>query len=167
MARLNNAIDVTDEKGGLGEFEPVPAGVYPAQIVSAEEEPTKDGSSWMLKMQFSIVGPNYPGRRIWGRVITSSSDAQKMAAGKRHLANLLDALGVGRRISDTDVLLNKVTPIKVKYQAATEQHPASNNIVEYGVAADPSFRPANDVLGTASASAAAPKPGLKKPPMSF
>ena len=69
MARLNHAIDVTEEKGGLGEFEPVPAGVYPAQIVSAEEEPTKDGSSWVLKMQFSIVGPNYPGRRIWGRVM--------------------------------------------------------------------------------------------------
>ena len=163
MARLNHAIDVTEEKGGLGEFEPVPAGVYPAQIVSAEEEPTKDGSSWVLKMQFSIVGPNYPGRRIWGRVITSSSDAQKMAAGKRHLANLLDALGVGRRISDTDVLLNKVTPIKVKYQAATEQYPASNNIVEYGVAADPAFRPDS----TATIDASAPKPGLKKPPINF
>ena len=163
MARLNHAIDVTEEKGGLGEFEPVPAGVYPAQIVSAEEEPTKDGTSWVLKIQFNIVGPNYAGRRIWGRIITSSSDSQKMAAGKRHLANLLDALGVGRRISDTDVLLNKVTPIKVKLQAATEQYPASNNIVEYGVAADPAFRPDN----TATVDASAPKPGLKKPPMSF
>ena len=167
MARLNNAIDVTDEKGGLGEFEPVPAGVYPAQIVSAEEEPTKDGSSWMLKIQFSIVGPNYPGHRVWGRIITASADPSKVAMGKRHLANLLDAIGVGRKISDTDVLLNKVAPIKVKLQAATEQYSASNNIVEYGIAADPSFRPANDVPGTASASAAAPKPGLKKPPMSF
>ena len=167
MARLNHAIDVTEEKGGLGEFEPVPAGVYPAQIISAEEEPTKDGTSWVLKIQFSIVGPNDPGHRVWGRIITASTDPSKVAMGKRHLANLLDAIGVGRRISDTDVLLNKVAPIKVKLQAATEQHSASNKIVEYGIAADPSFRPANDVPGTASSSAAAPKPGLKKPPMSF
>lgn len=163
MARLNHAIDVMDEKGGLCEFEPVPAGVYPAQIISAEEESTKDGTSWVLKIQFNIVGPNYAGRRIWGRIITSSSDSQKMAGGRRHLANLLDALGVGRRISDTDVLLNKVTPIKVKLQAATEQYPASNNIVEYGVAADPAFRPDN----TAAVDTSAPKPGLKKPPIKF
>ena len=164
MARLNHAIDVTEEQGGLGEFEPVPAGVYPAQIVSAEEEPTKDGSGWVLKLQFNIVGPNYAGRRVWGRIITTSTDPSKVAMGKRHLANLLDALGVGRRISDTDVLLNKVTPIKVKLQAATEQYPASNNIAEYGVAADPSFRPAADAVAPSTAFQSS---GLKKPPKMF
>ena len=165
MARLNQPIDVTDEKGGLGEFEPVPAGVYPAQIVSAEDGPTQDGNSWILKLQFSIVGPNYPGRRVWGNIITASSDPSKAAMGKRHLANLLDALGVGRRISDTDVLLNKVTPIKVKVRPANEMHGAKNDIVEYGVAADPSFRPAD--APAAPINAAAPNNGLKKPPRMF
>lgn len=164
MARLNHAIDVTEEQGGLGEFEPVPAGVYPAQIVSAEEKPTQDGTGWILSLQFNIVGPNYPGRRVWGNILTASTDPSKVAMGKRHLANLLDALGVGRRISDTDVLLNKVTPIKVKVRPATEAYSARNEVSEYGVAADPSFRPASD---TAAPSTAVPSSGLKKPPKMF
>ena len=166
MARIN--IDVTDVQGGANEFEPVPAGTYPAVIKEAEEKITKDGEGRMIKFNFEIVGPNYAGKHIWGYIITAHRDPQKLSMGRRHMANLLDALGTGRRIDDTDIFLGRMTPIKVKVQQATEQYAASNNIVEYGLGADPSFRPNNSYPQSSSVTIADTNSlGLQKPKSRF
>ena len=184
MARLNQPLDVSQEQGGAAKLPPIPAGVYMAQITAAEEKQTKDYSGWYLHITFTIVGGQYAGRLVWGNITTASSDPEKIATGRRHMANLLDGCGLPRRISDTDTLMQKVTPIKVRIQTGTEQYPDdSNSVSEFGLGADPKYRPqANGVPAAAAAPAAqgvvdyginggeataASPSGLKKPPMAF
>ncbi len=182
MARLMHSIDVSQEKGGAAKLPPIPAGVYMAQITAAEERQTQDYTGYYLHLTFSIIGEQYAGRLVWGNITTANSDPEKMATGRRHMANLLDAIGTGRRINDTDVLLQKVTPIKVRIQKGNDQYPDDTNAVsEYGLGADPKYRP--QTAGYQSVSAVSPNAvayginaqespvenpqGLKKPPMAF
>ena len=187
MARLVQPVDVSQEKGGAAKLPPIPAGVYMAQITAAEEKQTQDYSGYYLHITFSIVGGQYAGRLVWGNITTASSSPEKMATGRRHMANLLDGCGLPRRINDSDILLQKVLPIKVRIQKGNEQYPDdTNSISEYGLGADKDYRPQQ------TASYAAPQPsayppqqadaeivdygingdgasaaGLRKPPVSF
>ena len=179
MARLNQPMDVSQEKGGAGKLPPIPAGVYMAQITAAEEKQTQDYSGWYLHITFSIVGGEYAGRLVWGNITTANSTPEKMATGRRHMANLLDGCGLPRRIDDTDTLIQKVCPIKVRVQKGNEQYPDDTNAVsEYGLGADPKYRPQGapsaynpapqNVADYGINGTAAPAPqGLKKPPMAF
>lgn len=179
MARLNQPMDVSQEKGGAAKLPPIPAGVYMAQITAAEEKQTQDYSGWYLHITFSIVGGEYAGRLVWGNITTANSNPEKMATGRRHMANLLDGCGLPRRIDDTDTLIQKVCPIKVRVQKGNEQYPDDTNAVsEYGLGADPKYRPQGasaaynpapqNVADYGINGAAAPAPqGLKKPPMAF
>lgn len=170
---LTHAVDVTDVQGGAGDFSPIPAGVYMAQIIAAEEKKTQDLSGYYLNITFSIIGEKYAGRRVWGNITTVSSDAQKLGTGHRHLANLLDAAGLPRKISNTDVLLQKVVPIKVIIQKADEKRPKDSNFVsEFGLGADPKFRPgqgyaASSVVDYGISGTPDSPQGLKKPPIGF
>ena len=184
MARLMQPVDVSQEKGGSAKLPPIPAGVYMAQITAAEEKQTQDYSGYYLHITFSIVGGQYAGRLVWGNITTANNDPEKMATGRRHMANLLDAIGTGRRISDTDILLQKITPIKVRIQKGNEQYPDDTNAVsEYGLGADKNYRPQSpaapqpaaypqqgqDVVdyGINGSEETSTVTGLKKPPMQF
>lgn len=179
MARLTQPVDVSQEKGGSAKLPPIPAGVYMAQITAAEEKQTQDYSGYYLHITFSIVGGQYAGRLVWGNITTANSNPEKIATGHRHLANLLDAIGTGRRINDTDVLINKVLPIKVRIQKGNEQYPDdSNTISEYGLGADkdyrpqqasayPSQQPQGQSVADYGINGSESSTGLKKPPMSF
>ncbi len=163
--RLTKGIDLRDVQGGATEFAPLPDGVYRARILACSEEETQDRSSYMLKFEFSVLDEGYEGRRLWGYILTAVSDprdAQKLNLPRRHLANLLDACGLGREVSDTDVFINRILPLKVKVRPAHDGYAASNSIVEYGIGADADWRPSSD--GTVSAGSIS---GLKKPPKMF
>lgn len=90
MALLNfNARNVAPELPR----DPVPAGVYLAQIIESDVVATKTGGQ-MLKLTHEIIDGQCKGRRIWSNINVQNSSPEAERIGQAQLSALCHAVNV-------------------------------------------------------------------------
>lgn len=110
MAGLNfDASTVTPSKS----FAPIPAGVYPAQIVESEIRPLKSGNGEALALQFEILGQHHAGRRIFANLNIHHSNKEAERISQEQLSGICHAVGV-LQLRDSSQLHHKPMNIRVK-----------------------------------------------------
>lgn len=111
MATLNfNAQAVQPAQNN---FSPIPAGVYPAQIVESELRQLKSGNGTALALQFEILGNQYAGRRVFANLNVNHSNPQAQQIAQEQLSAICHAVGV-LQLQDSTQLHNKPLNIRVK-----------------------------------------------------
>lgn len=111
MATLNfNAQAVQPAQNN---FSPIPAGVYPAQIVESELRDLKSGNGQALSLQFEILGDKFAGRKVFANlnIYHTNPDAQRIA--QEQLSAICHSVGV-MQLQDSSQLHNKPLNIRVK-----------------------------------------------------
>ena len=127
LGQIFNQADLPESTGG---FEPIPEGWYQAQIAKAELKDTKDGTGQYINLQFSITGPSYEGRVIFGMLNIKNKSQQAEEIGRQQLGEVMRALGLAR-VQDTDELVGGRIQIKVGVQPAKDGYEARNNVKSY------------------------------------
>ena len=112
-----------DERTG---FEPIPEGTYPSQITGAELKTTAKGGQ-MIKVEYTILGDKFQGRKIWGGINIKNDSETAERIGRSQLNQLMTSLGLNE-LEDTDELVGKEVSIKVKIKPAEGQYSASNEV---------------------------------------
>lgn len=97
---------------GNGNFEPIPAGWYTAQITKSELKDTKDSTGQYINMQLAISGPSYQGRVVFAMINIRNKSQKAEEIGRQQLGDLMRALGLPR-VQDTDELVGGNLSVKV------------------------------------------------------
>lgn len=119
-------------------FDPIPAGVYIAQVIESDVKPTKSGTGEYLQLTLEILDGQFKGRRCWDRINIRNQSAEAETIGQKQLSQLCHAIGV-LQVQDSAQLHAK--PMRVKVT----------------VRKDPNFGDSNEIKGyEAVAGAAAP-----------
>ena len=112
MAFLNETFDVNELPQGTGNFEPLPAGWYTAQITNAELKATKAGTGQYIAIRYDITGPTYQGRIVFGNINIRNPNIKAEEIGRQQLGELMRAVGLAK-VNDTDQLIGCSLQIKV------------------------------------------------------
>ena len=114
-------------------FEPIPAGWYTATVTGAELKDTKAGDGQYINVQYTVLGPEYQGRVIFGLINIRNASTKAQEIGLSNLNSLMAAIGL-EKVQDTDQLIGHDCQIKVKVKGAvlnddkSEKYPAGNDI---------------------------------------
>jgi hypothetical protein len=92
---------------------PIPDGDYQACIDAAEIKSTRDGSGKILSVTFSIIGPNYAGRKVWVNLNIENKNPIAEQIAHEELGRIMRACGL-ESITDTDQLIGAPMEIKTK-----------------------------------------------------
>lgn len=111
MAQLGtfNPDAVEDNRG---DFEPLPPGMYTAQIIASELAATKSGSGQMLKLTLEIVEGPAARRQVWDNLNIVNGNAQAQEIAQRTLKRICNAVGHVGVLTDSDGLHFK--PMRVR-----------------------------------------------------
>lgn len=169
MARLNQTYysDQLPRSADIA-FDPIPAGIYTAQISTTDLKTTSKGDGQYIWLECTVVkNPEYNGRKVFGRVTISNPSQKAVDIGRAQLGDLLEITGLST-FNDTDDLLNKVIGIKVKVVDGTPERPnKQNDITAYlypdGHAPGKGPLPSGDAPSPAAAPAEAQKAPLRRP----
>lgn len=111
MATLNfNAQAVAPAQNN---FQPIPAGVYPAQVIESELRPLKSGNGEALALQFEILGDKFAGRRVFANLNIHHTNPEAQRIAQEQLSAICHAVGV-MQLQDSSQLHNKPLNIRVK-----------------------------------------------------
>ena len=144
-------------------FEPIPAGIYQAQIKSCEQKATNDGTGIRLNFGFSILAPTNAGRMVFAglNIKNKSEKAQEISLGQ--LRQIMEAVNLST-VTDTDQFIGKSLQIKVKAKAATkdvngvELYPAGNDVSGFKAIEGSGNAMPTNTMGVAPVIAAKPNP---------
>ena len=160
MAFLGQTFDANElPQGNSGNYDPLPAGWYNANITAAELKPTKDGSGQYIKVRYDITGPSHQGRVVFGNVNIRNSSAKAEEIGRQQLGEIMRATGIAR-VTDTDQLVGNTLQIKLDVRPADGQYPAQNEVRGFK-AVSGAVPPAAAMAAPTAASKSAP-PWMKK-----
>ena len=129
MAFLGQTFEANDMPQG-GDYGPLPAGWYTADITAAELRSTKDGAGQYIKVRFGITGPTHQGRVVFANINIRNASAKAEEIGRLQLGEIMRAIGLSR-ITDTDQLIGGNLSIKLDVRQATEQYSAQNEVKAY------------------------------------
>jgi len=126
------AIDIDPEmaKAGSGDFELLPAGWYPVCIDGAEVKPTKAGTGKYIKLELSVIGDNFAGRKLFTMITLDNPNPKAVEIGMRQFAALGMACGLDV-VNDTDEFLGKNIQARVKVGKPRGEYDAQNEITAY------------------------------------
>jgi len=130
MAKLTNAFDSTQVEEQESSFDLLPIGNYPAQITGSEICDTKAGNGKYIKLEFTIVGAKYSGRKLWSNLNIENKNQVAVQIAQSDLKDICEAVGKSV-ISDTEELHGVPMQITVKVNPAKGDYPASNAIKKY------------------------------------
>lgn len=94
------------------DFECLPDGWYPAEIVTAEVRATKAGTGAYLAVQFAVTGQSHAGRRVWQNYTLRNPSSSAERIGREQLGELVRALGI-QTPRDSDEMLGNLCEIRV------------------------------------------------------
>jgi hypothetical protein len=77
-----------------GDFEPLPAGKYPAVITESDMKPTKSGTGSYLLLTFQIIEGQYKNRRLFTRLNLANPNAKAVEIAQAELSAICRAVGV-------------------------------------------------------------------------
>jgi hypothetical protein len=119
------------------DFEPLPAGKYPAVIVDSEMKTTKSGDGHYLELRFQLLEGPHKNRMLWSRLNLDNPSRQAVQIAQAQLSAICRAVGVMqpkdslelhnlpltigvrlKRRSDTDELTNEIRSYSKKEDAA-------------------------------------------------
>jgi Protein of unknown function (DUF669) len=98
---------------GGNSWDPLPAGVYVAQIVEASVLRPKSGDGCYLAITWKIAEGEFEGRQVWDRITFVHSNEQAQTIGRKTLKDLCVALDVNEQINDAEVFLFKLARIRL------------------------------------------------------
>jgi hypothetical protein len=124
-----------------GDFEPIPAGKYPAVITESEFKPTKAGTGNYLQLAFQIIEGPYANRLLWARLnLDNANDtARKIAQGE--LSAICRAVGE-LAPNDSVELHNLPLVIHVRCKKRSDTGEITNEIKGYSKKETPQPPPA-------------------------
>ena len=125
MAYLGQTYNVADLPKGQ-DPEPVPAGMYNANITQAELKQTNAGGT-MIKLRFDITGPTHQGRVVFGNINIRNANPKAEEIGMQQLGDLARAIGL-QQVQDTDQLIGGHLQIKVAIRPAQGEYGPQNEV---------------------------------------
>lgn len=164
MAFLGQTFDANElPQGNGGNYDPLPAGWYNANITSAELKPTKDGSGQYIKVRYDITGPSHQGRVVFGNLNIKNASAKAEEIGRQQLGEIMRAIGLAK-VTDTDQLIGGSLSIKLDVRAATEQYAAQNEVKGFKAITGSAPTFAAPAASPAASAPAAAAPAKATPP---
>lgn len=127
MAMLDDVYNADEmPQGNTGEFEPLPAGWYSAQINSADLRTTKSGTGKYIAIRYDITGPTHQGRVVFGNINIKNDNSKAEEIGRQQLGDIMRAIGLDS-VCDTDQLLGGALQIKLAIKN-DDQYGAKNEV---------------------------------------
>jgi hypothetical protein len=152
MASLGTVINREDlPEDSSGDYSPLPEGWYTTQITGAELKDTKSGTGKYIKVEHTVVGEQFSGRKVWGMINIQNPNEKAEEIGRQQLNKMMTAVGLAK-LEDTDELVGLDVSIKLKIKEAANGYDASNEVKGY------------KAMGSAPAGASAPKAESSAPP---
>ena len=127
---LETAFDINDLPESENSFEPIPAGLYPAEISAAESKPTKDGNGQLINIQWKVIGENYSNRVIFNTLNVKNQSEAAERIGKEQLRSLMRVLNISK-LTNTDQLIGGKAFIKVSVKPESGEYQARNEVKAY------------------------------------
>lgn len=151
--------DTSSAPPASGDFEPLPAGWYPATVDAAEVKPTKSGNGKLLAITLTVIGEHFANRKLFHRINLANPNTKAVEIGMRELAALGLACGLANVTSSQELVGHDIN-VKVKVNKEEGRDP-DNRVVTFAAldgapATKPETKPA-----TAPAAATAQKPAAK------
>lgn len=76
-----------------GDFDPIPAGAYPAIIVNSEMKDSSTGGKY-LELEINISGDNYNGRKLFERLNLENQNPTAVQIAFQTLGKICTAIGI-------------------------------------------------------------------------
>lgn len=159
MAFLGESFSANDLPQGDGGFDPLPAGVYDANITRADLCDTKDGTGQMIAIRYDITGPTHQGRVIFGNLNIRNKSARAEEIGRQQLGEIMRAIGI-TEIKDTDQLIGG--SLKIKVDIEKKEGYEARNVVKGFKAISGSTPPAPSAPAANPAAAGSAPPWARK-----
>ena len=112
------------------DFEPVPAGKYPAVITDSEMKANKAGTGHYLQLTFEIIDGPCKGRRLWSRLNLDNPNAMAVQIARAELSAVCRAVGVLAPNDSVD-LHNLPLVVHVKCRKRDDTGEITNEIKGY------------------------------------
>ena len=128
MANLNG-FDATKIDPAT-DFEPIPAGRYPAIITNSEMKSTKSGTGAYLELTFQVIDGQHKNRLLWSRLNLENPNVQAVQIANAELSALCRAVGV-MQPKDSIELHNLPLVVTVKIKKREDTGDLTNEIKGY------------------------------------
>ena len=112
------------------DFEPVPAGKYPAVITDSEMKANKAGTGHYLQLTFEVLEGPCKGRRLWSRLNLDNPNAMAVQIARAELSAVCRAVGVLAPNDSVD-LHNLPLVVHVKCRKRDDTGEITNEIKGY------------------------------------
>lgn len=122
------------------DFEPLPAGKYPAMITDSETKANKANNGEYLQLTFQILDGPYKNRFVWARLNLKHPNAKAVKIARGELSAICRAVGV-MTPGDSSELHNRPLVIHVKCKKRPDTGEISNEIRGYAKADSLSGQP--------------------------
>lgn len=123
------AVDTTGVEQ-MGGYEVLPAGLYPAVMISAAKKPTKNGDGAYLECVYQIIDGDMSGKKYTSRLNLWNQNSTAVEIAKRELKSLRTALGLHDQESRTDAFVNKPLVLNIGVKARKDKPDvAENNLI--------------------------------------
>lgn len=104
MANLGESIDVDNIVPERGDFEPLPAGPYMAQVTDSDVVATKAGTGSILKLTFEVMEGPYANRKFFMNLNFRNPNATAQRIAQEQIKQICDAVGHTGQLTDSEVL---------------------------------------------------------------
>lgn len=111
MSFLDQSFEV-DALPQSNSYEPLPAGWYEANITGAELKETKAGNGQYIAVKYTITGPSFQGRTVYGNLNIKNPNPKAQEIGRSQLGDLMRSIGLAK-VTDTDQLIGGSLAIKL------------------------------------------------------
>lgn len=126
MASLDFAYTAADLPVSTSSFEPLPAGWYTASITGAEIKNTKAGTGQYIAVKYTITGPSFQGRIVFGNLNIKNPNVKAEEIGRQQLGEIMRAINLPK-VTDTDQLIGGNLGIKLDVKRS-EEYGDSNEV---------------------------------------
>jgi len=126
MASLDFSFSATDLPVSTSNFEPIPAGWYTASITGAEIKNTKAGTGQYIAVKYTITGPSFQGRIVFGNLNIKNPNVKAEEIGRQQLGEIMRAINLAK-VTDTDQLIGGNLGIKLDVKRS-EEYGDSNEV---------------------------------------
>lgn len=128
MSFLDQSFEVDSLPQSSG-YDPLPAGWYEANITGSELKTTKAGNGQYIVVKYTITGPSFQGRVVYGNLNIKNPNPKAEEIGRAQLGDLMRAIGLAK-VTDSDQLIGGSLSIKLAI-SKREGYDDSNEVKGY------------------------------------
>lgn len=114
----------------MGGYEVLPAGLYPAMMISASKKPTKNGDGAFLECVYQIIDGEMTGKKFTSRMNLWNQNTQTVDIALRELKSLRKALGLSDTEARTEAFVNRPLVLNITVKPRKDKPAeAENNLI--------------------------------------